>query len=116
MVMDIVGFAQASAACTAVGKTLSNIDAIFSGPNNKISVAAQAAMEACVGTNVQVWFDTRLTLMDDPPTCQGFIVTVPPTDRHMAPGAHRKLMGTEFVMYAIDVPTGCDTPLQTLCM
>ena len=34
MVMDIVGFAQASAACTAVGKTLSNIDAIFSGPSD----------------------------------------------------------------------------------
>jgi hypothetical protein len=112
----LVPFSSAKATCTSKGMVLASISTIFEPDSNALMQAAQTAIEACEGTNEQVWFDTTLTTTDSPPTCNAFMVTNQPTAGTTGAAGRRLAGATPLVLLASSVPTGCATKLPVMCV
>jgi hypothetical protein len=112
----LVPFSSAKATCSSNGMVLASISTIFEPDNAVLMQAAQTAIEACEGSNEQVWFDTTLTTTDSPPTCNAFMVTNQPTAGTTGASGRRLAGSTPLILLASSVPTGCATKLPVMCV
>ena len=62
--------------------------------------------------DLQVWYDTTLTMSDKPSTCTAFMVATAPTD---GSATVRKATASTIIL-PTTVVAGCATKLPVLCM